>query len=584
MAGRAEQIRRRVLGSLAQQPLFAGMSGAAFSALAEQIEWFALPGGNLLFDQGEDSDGMYLLVHGRLSASRRDAAGKVRNLGTIAAGETVGETGLLAGEPRNARVAALRDCELLFLPRTGFESLAALHPEAMLRLVQLALKRSYGSGLNKPRFHCFALLPAHPGIDVEGFAARLSAALGGGDDIECISADKALEKPPPWFAEREAAMRHLLFLGNDDPNWRERCVRQGDCVLLLADASHPAQLQTRLSLPGRGPAVPVHLVLLNRADARAGATRDWLEALPQGRAHHHVRNDGDLARLVRLLTGTATGLVLSGGGARGFAHLGAVRALREAGWTFDYVGGTSIGAIIGAGVAADWDDAELRRCYRAQFVESNPLSDWTLPLVSLRSGLGVVKGLRRVFAGRDIEDLPIPFYCVSANLTDGKLEVHETGLLWQALRASSAIPGVLPPLFDSGRVLVDGGVIDNLPVGEMRRRLAGDIVAVDVGGEYRLRATTEESHLPPWWKLLPEVFGKRRRPGIGQILLRSGMVNAAVTTLRSRKQTRLLLTPPLDGIDLLDWKSFDRAEAAGYEYTCQQIDALGAPPSSSNSR
>jgi NTE family protein len=579
MPTRAELIRRRVLAALAEQPLFAGMSGGALSALADLVEWFALPGGHLLFDQGEDSDGMYLLVHGRLSASRVEASGRQKMVGIIAAGETVGETGLLAGEPRNARVTALRDCELLFLPRGAFEQLAGREPEAMLRLVQLALKRSYG-GTSKPQRHaCFALLPAHPGLDLHDFAQRLAAALGDPAHSELIDVGKALEKPSPWFAEREAAMRHLLYIGNDDSTWRERCVRQSDVVLLIADTTHPAQLAGRLPLPGRPPAVPVHRVLLNPKGAAAGSTRDWLEVLAQGRQHHHVRDDADIARLVRQLTGRAVGLVLSGGGARGFAHLGVVRALREAGWHFDHIGGTSIGAIIGAGIACDWDHATLREVYRKAFVESDPTADWTLPLVALRSGKRVVERLREAFGARDIEDLPIPFYAISADLTEGGLEVHEEGPLWRALRASCAIPGVLPPLFQGGRVLVDGGVIDNLPVAEMRRRLAGDIVAVDVGGEYRLRAGADEDHLPPWWKLLPELFRPRQRtrPGIGQILLRAGMVNTAVTSQRARRQTRLLLTPPLEGIDLLDWRAFERAEAAGYAYAAERLAQADAP-------
>lgn len=577
MSSRAENVRRRVLAALAGQPLFAGISGAALSALADLVEWFALGGGRLLFDQGEESDGMYLLVHGRLSASRRQADGSIRPLGTIAAGETVGETGLLAGEPRNARVVALRDCELLFLPRLGFEQLARSHPEAMLRLVQLALKRSYGRGRAEERLACFALLPAHPGVALDDFAREFVAALGAAEQTELIDTGRALEKPPAWFAEREAAMHNLVYLGSDDPAWRERCVKQSDCVLLVADASRPAQLCTPLPLPSRGPAVPVHLVLHNPKGPAAGSTAAWLERLPQGRAHHHVRDARDIARLVRRLTRRAVGLVLSGGGARGFAHLGAVRALREHGWTFDYIGGTSIGAIIGAGIACDWDDATLREVYHRAFVASNPLSDWTLPLVSLRSGRSVVRRLHEAFGNRDIEDLPIPFYCVSSDLTEGALEMHESGTLWRALRASCAIPGVLPPLFRHGRVLVDGGVIDNLPVSQMRQRILGPIVACDVGGEYRLPADFDEDHLPAWWRLLPELFGRRTRPGIGQILLRAGMVNSAVSTQRARKLSRLLLTPPLEGMDLLDWDCFERAETAGYDYACERLREVDPP-------
>ena len=130
---------------------------------------------------------------------------------------------------------------------------------------------------------------------------------------------------------------------------------------------------------------------------------------------------------------------------------------------------------------------------------------------------------------------------------------------------------MLPPVFSQGRVLVDGGVIDNLPVGEMRRRLAGEIVACDVGGNYRLETTIEETQMPPWWQLIPELFGLRKRPSLGQILLRAGMVNSDATVQRRRRQTKLLLKPVLEGIDLLEWRAFEQTIDLGYQYTLRYV-------------
>jgi NTE family protein len=352
--------------------------------------------------------------------------------------------------------------------------------------------------------------------------------------------------------------------------------QQIDAPLAAAAAGgDPAGLQAGSSH------LPFHLVLLQKDEPSPGSTRPWRAAWPQAGTHHHVRHDADLARLARRLTGRATGLVLSGGGARGFAHIGVVRALRDAGMEIDYIGGCSIGGIIGAGVAADWSYPQMVENFRRCFVDTNPLSDWTLPLVSLRSGRKVARLLREAFGEtRDIEDLPLPFFCVSSNLTEGALEVHEHGPLWRWLRASCAIPGVLPPVFANGRVLVDGGVIDNLPVAELRKRLNGEIIAVDVGGNYRLETTMEESELPNWWHLVPELFGLRKRPSLGKILLRAGMVNSDATVQRRRRQTRLLLKPALGGIDLLEWQAFERAIDLGYQYTIRQVggprDALTA--------
>jgi len=574
----AESQRRHLLSTLAHWRLFAGMQAAALSALVDELQPICVPGGAMLFEQGDEADSLYLLLHGRMAAIRRDEDGRRRTLGTVMPGECVGETGLIAGEThavRFARVVALRDSELMRLSKEGFERLVAHYPHAMLGMARLALRRFYGARGRPELANCIAILPAMSGVDVMGFARRFAATFA--DEVALIDSEQAEGKPSGWFSERESATSHLIYVGNENPAWRDRCVRQCDAVLLLADASRQPAHCSLVPAPTAGPELPQHLVLLQRDEPRAGANRAWRSAFPHAVAHHHVRHESDIARLLRRLTGRARGLVLSGGGARGFAHLGVICALREAGFVFDYVGGSSIGAIVGAGFACDWSDEQMLATYREHFVSSDPLGDWTLPLVSLRSGGRVSKRLRAAFGERDIEDLPIPFFCVSSNLTAGALEVHERGPLWCWLRASSSIPGVLPPVFSAGRVLVDGGVIDNLPVGEMRCRLAGEIVAVDVGGTYRLETSMEETELPPWWQLIGELFGRARRPGLKQILLRSGMVNSEATSQRRRKQTRLLIKPALDGIELLDWRSYDRIVELGYEHARKQLAAAKEP-------
>jgi len=173
----------------------------------------------------------------------------------------------------------------------------------------------------------------------------------------------------------------------------------------------------------------------------------------------------DLGRLARLLTRRGVGLVLSGGGARGFAHLGVIRALREARVPIDFVGGSSIGSIIAAGVAVGWSDDEMRMRYRRSFVDTNPVNDYTFPFVALTRGRKVSRLLQREYGDVLIEEpAPAFFFCVSANLTTGRALEHRDGRLADALRASVAIPGVMPPAYRGEDVLVDGAAINNLPV------------------------------------------------------------------------------------------------------------------------
>jgi NTE family protein len=228
----------------------------------------------------------------------------------------------------------------------------------------------------------------------------------------------------------------------------------------------------------------------------------------------------DQERLARLIMGRAVGLVLSGGGARGLAHVGVVKALREAGVPLDLVGGTSMGAIVAACLAVEWDDVELTQRLRRAFVEANPLRDYTLPFVALVRGRVMASLLRDAFGGTRIEDLWRPFFCLSTNLSSGRAVVHREGPLWRALRASAAIPGVLPPVIEAGEVLVDGGVINNLPIDVMRGLGRGPVIAVDVVADRALtRVPPELEDCTPWQWL---AHGRRYVPSIAAVLIRAG--------------------------------------------------------------
>jgi NTE family protein len=563
--------------------LFRHLDAATLDELARELEWFALPGGATLFEYGDPSDALCVLKSGSLGAFKPAQDGSFQLDGVVAAGETVGELGLIVDAPRSATVRALRDSELLRLPRSGFDKLVARHPQAMLVSARLAVKRLVarreGASLSSAR--TFAVLAHDKGVDARDFAQRLRETLMRYGDCTLVDGESAHGQTSTWFSALEERVRFVLYLGDgDDREWRDLCVRQSDCLLMVANATDTASTWPEKSCIDAECALhrPRHLVLLHRDGAIApGAARRWLDVVP-GVAHHHVRGNADIERVARLLTGRSIGLVLSGGGARGFAHIGVVRALREAGVQIDCVGGTSIGAIIGAGVAADWSNEEMFDNYYRSFVVGKPLSDYTLPLIALVAGRRVARLLREAFGPRDITDLALPYYCITSNLTAGRAETHRAGPLWFWLRASCAIPGVLPPVFHHGEVFVDGAVMDNLPVEAMRAQGVAEIIAVDIGADDVLHAEVEEFALPPWWTLLwQRWFHRHQRPGILSILLRSGMVNAEAASLERRAHTSLLLTPPLHDVELLDWKAYERAIDAGYTYAQKLLGRANAP-------
>jgi NTE family protein len=241
-----------------------------------------------------------------------------------------------------------------------------------------------------------------------------------------------------------------------------------------------------------------------------------------------------------------------------------------------------MGAIVAAAIAARWSDEELNARFRRSFVTANPLSDYTLPFVSLFGGRRVTALLRTAFGELDIEDLILPYYCVTANLTTANADTHTTGKLWRWLRASVSLPGVLPPFNDAGNVHVDGGVIDNLPVRVMRRQGRGLTIAVDIdtGGALSAGAGVEE----PWsaWEFFSRLVWRRKEtlpiPSIVRILLRSALVSSAARAMEDRAAADLLIVPPMQQIDLLDWTSFDRAIETGYTATMQALETARTLP------
>lgn len=553
-------------------PLFAGLDADALRTLAQQLVEVRLPGGSALFEQGSAADGLYVLRSGQLAAFRGHGAAR-QWLGSIRPGEAVGEMALLSGRPRSAQVVALRDSTLWRLDRSAFDELVLRHPRAALELARTAFTRMEAAAQQRlrPRVPVtLALVPQSPGVDVDALANSLAEALGRYGPVACVRRDDALE--PARLSALEDTHAQVIYVGDgaaDD--WIATCRRQADAVLLVAHSGE---------LPAGAPAQPSDderlrqrwLVLTHQGQIRDGTAARWRAHLAVDR-HVHVRDGRDLDRLARMLVGRSVGVVFSGGGARGFAHLGVLRAFHEAGLSIDQVGGTSFGAIVAAAVAQDWGIDEMHARLKHCFVENNPLDDWTVPLVALTRGVKASELLKAEFGAVAIEDLPLPFYCVSANLSRGDAHTHQHGPLWLALRASIAIPGVLPPVFEAGEVLVDGGVINNLPADVMYRQSAGPLIGVDIAGEHALVSGVDGEALPNLIDMTTQWLQGRRRPSMLRILIRAGMVNSKATTRANRQKLNLLLQPPVDDIDLLDWAAADRAIAAGYQYTAALLES-----------
>ena len=563
-------------------PLLQDIGDAALKRVLAEANWFGLPGGMELRRDGENAMALFLVVTGSIGVFTEDEHKKRHLVAVIPAGETVGEMSLISGAAQHAQIVALRDTELLRISPQGFDSLIARHPRVMLNLMRILVKRLQATTQNpycSARPKTFAVVPLQDGLAQEPIAHRVAAALTEMGSRAAVLDVSAAEQSAEWFNAFEAAHDVVFYRGDaPDTAWTHLCLRQADRILLLASADRPLPLRP-IEMPAykERAGAPPELLLLHPS----GGPRNLPEhfALRSGlfESHHHVRigHGDDIKRLARFISGRAVGLVLAGGGARGFAHIGVLKALREAGVPFDHLGGTSMGAIVAAGMAAEWSIEELTDRVRAAFVDANPLSDYTLPLIALVRGKKVSTLLQANFGDVRIEELAKPFFCVSSDLTTGRIHEHRSGALWRALRASVALPGILPPVTHNGHLLVDGGVMNNLPVDVMRTRESGPIIASDVTGEIDLHVRDDRyGERPIWWLLWQRMRGT---PSIVSILMRSGTVGSEAQRRVVREQADYLFEPPLPDIGLRDWKSFDRAIAEGYAHAQTMIEKNGVP-------
>jgi predicted acylesterase/phospholipase RssA len=270
--------------------------------------------------------------------------------------------------------------------------------------------------------------------------------------------------------------------------------------------------------------------------------------------------------LARRLAGRSLGLVLSGGGARAFAHLGVIEELQGAGLHFDRFAGVSLGSIVAGALAMGFELESIYDRFVRHFVAENPSNDYTLPAVAVLRGRKTQRTLKEVMGETHIEELPTSFFCLSCDLVARKPVIHRTGLLREALYASLAIPGVFPPVAPGdGRLLVDGGVLDNLPVETMSRVREGPVVASDVTARDGRWAHARRSRPAKVSRLLLRVLTGTDQvlPRLGETLFRTFTLGSADTAAAALTHADLVVVPSVEGIGLMDWKQLPRLREAG---------------------
>jgi NTE family protein len=477
----------------ALSPTIMAVDSDLMKVLCESAEDVHVKAGDWLFHTGDVSTDIFVVKSGRLHVVR-EPTGEV--LRVLSAGDLTGELAPLLTTARSAGIRAQRDSNLSritaedFLAKLRSDREATLHVATQLaRIVQY----SRPSVAQVPSAAgVVALVPCDVGARMNAARDRFEQLFAQAAPLRAIDHTSADERDTPGqilaaleadIAEAEEGGMHVVLHGRGDEqltgSWNQYCARQADRVVLVADPTLPV------------PTVEDHFrrcdLVFVRVPAPEALTA-WLDALEP--RSHAVAIPEDryfgLAPVVRRVLGRATGLVLAGGGARNFAHIGVIEELLDAGLAIDRIGGCSIGALAGALFALGVTPAEMREIFRREFVERTPLNRGivglaTLPLRPfLRPGeeRSIYGSLRHLFADLLLEELPKSMYTSTADLATGEIQTARRGPLWEAVAVSMTIPILFPPRASEGRLLVDGGILDAFPVSPMTAELDGPIIGV----------------------------------------------------------------------------------------------------------
>ncbi len=599
------EIERRLQRQRFAQALravFPTLTGEVLQPLMLVVGTESLTSGEVLFAEGSEATDVYFVVSGRLSI-RITGDNGIRVIGEASRGDVVGEFALFSPGPRSATVVATRDAELLRLSRADFDRLIESFPSLVVavtkKMVQRVRTGNRGPGGSRSRrTMTVTVVEAGDRAVALEFARKLAEALSRfGSALELTSETFNRESGQPRAAETtvtdplnsmvvsvlseiESEHRFVVYVADAEMNeWTRRCLRSSDRVLLIADADArptPSPLEraaTQFATEAR-----VELVLLQPAERdRPRRTGDWLAPRNVAEHHHVQRGNADhVARVARRLAGRALGLVLGGGGARGYAHLGVWRALEELDVDVDYIGGTSMGALLAAAFAMGLSYEEVVEQSRTV---ANPKSlfDYTLPFAALMASRKLNRLCHRIYGQLQVEDLWVPYFSVATNLSTAEQIIFRKGPLWRAVRCSISIPGVFAPVVERGEIIVDGAVMNNFPVDLMQRYVESDsIIAVNVSVPRDDEQEYDFNYEVSGWRLLfnrINPFARRRLnfPAIIGTLVRTMEVNSVRHTLTARTEARLLLEPNMRSIGLLEFDRFQQAADLGYQNSLESI-------------
>lgn len=566
-----------------------------------------LPSGSVLFSEGDLGMDLYILAQGRLRYEKTGVDGKT-DFGEFHKLDILGELSLFTGEPRSATVVAIRDSEIIRVPRELALNILTNHPQALLQVTRiiaerLARARNRDQNLKVNSFS-FCFLPTNPNTDLEGLLGAMESQARKFGSYKIIRSKDLYDQFPnfgeknefehnilDWFQKLENNYQYIFYLGTyEEAPCSRRFVRQSDRIILVQDSQLP---------PNKSP-MEEYIERTSQKNRKIDLLlfHDSFETLPKHTAlhlrlrsvsrHYHIHSQTKLTvdRFLRGIFGKSIGLALGGGGAKGFAHLGVLRSIEESDIPIDMVSGTSAGSIFAALISMGYDSERSKIQAKKLWVDRDLLNEYTIPVLSLVAGKKYTEAIRDFFGEIQIEDLWIPYFAVSTDLSNSESHIHSTGSLWKAIRSSTSLPGIVPPFIEDGVVFVDGGVMDNVPGLLLKEKGAGPVISVDVFGDIY---PDQDKELTNYFdKSNPGVLDhpivqlsnlinfknifQPKFPPIGDIIIRSILVSSRERIRQTEKVSELFLQIPTNNFGVLEWFSYAKLIELGYICSKSKIE------------
>ncbi|MFK7890652.1 MAG: cyclic nucleotide-binding domain-containing protein [Granulosicoccus sp.] len=598
----AAELSRLVALAAAYRQLFGPVSHATLLALLDKTAVRHFHSGQTLIKDGDATEGLFIIISGKLVVQNVRLDGTTHHIAEVQAPETVGELALLADTRSSATVVAARESTVALLDRAAFKSLILPDADMLLCLSRLVVRRHIANVRQENQTTSdrnFVILPLDSRLPMRRFVHQLKRAmLDVGTTLTLDSRHfetqygrRGVSQTPfddpfnsaiaEWLDDKENRAESIIYVADRQWNaWTRRCINRADRLVLLANANSandasPREIERQISqLFENSPVRPkIDLVLLHQSDTVAPqGTAAWLRPRILD-AYHHIRLDDKkhFGRLARRLRNVARGIVFSGGGARGYAHLGVQQLIEEESIPIDYIGGSSMGGLLGASMAMGLSSKEILDLSTI-FANRKALYDYTLPLASLMKSVKLTNFCKRVYGETRIEDLWVPYFCMSSNLADGREILHDQGPLWKVVRSTISIPGLFSPVPTvNGDLLIDGAVLNTFPVDVMQQKLDGKgyIIGVNVSQiPEQFNYYDFGPSLSGWRVFLSRINPFEQRiaiPRIAETLLRSTDIKSIDRLNEARKSLDILVEPNVRSIALLDFKSYESISEIGYK-------------------